>query len=87
MSVLAKAALALAGAAAATVLPAAAASAAPVCAGTSGTLVLCVEPSGSLYYSDCVYTGGSTCSQVDVYGPYVYCDGRLEPICPVIATT
>ena len=81
MSVPFRAVLVAGAAAAALAVPASAASAEPAdpCVGTQNTLVYCVDPSGSTYYSDCVYLGGSSCTQVTVNGPYFTCTG---PMCP-----
>ena len=49
------------------------------CYGTTGTLVVCVDPTGPPLWSDCVHTGSSTCTPVDVPGPAVQCSGSLEP--------
>lgn len=69
--------LAVALAAAAVSLPAAA-SAAPVCAGTTGTEYVCVDPVGQPLYSDCVYLGEPPCTPVTVPGPGVSCDGLVD---------
>lgn len=69
--------LAAALAAAAVSMPTAA-SAAPVCAGTTGTEYVCVDPLGRTLYSDCVYVGSPPCTPVNVPGPAVSCDGVLD---------
>lgn len=51
----------------------------PVCVGTDGTIVVCVDPDGATYYSDCIYTGGPTCTPVTVLGPSITCGGRFGP--------
>jgi hypothetical protein len=48
-----------------------AASADESCVGTEETVVVCVEPTGRTLYSDCIYTGGDTCTPVSVPGPDV----------------
>lgn len=56
----------------------AAAPAAAVCAGTTNTIVVCSDPTGATWYSDCVYAGTDPCTQVDVPGPTLSCDeGKL----------
>ena len=58
------------------------ASAAPVCVGTEGTIVVCVDPlGGPPLIDDCVYAGEPPCQQVTVPGPAIWCDGRYGPIC------
>ena len=52
-----------------------AASAAVSCVGAEGVTVFCVDPTGRVVYSTCVYTGGSTCTPVAVPGPdFTRCD-------------
>ena len=46
-----------------------AASAAENCVGAEGVAVFCVDPTGRVIYSTCVYTGGDTCEPVVVVGP------------------
>lgn len=57
----------------------AAAAVEPVCVGTDGTIVVCVDPDGATYYSDCIYTGEPTCRPVTVLGPRITCGGRFGP--------
>jgi hypothetical protein len=47
------------------------ASAAENCVGAEGVAVVCVDPTGRVIYSTCVYTGGTTCEPVVVPGPDV----------------
>lgn len=47
------------------------------CAGTAATVVVCVNPTGGTIYSDCIYTGGSTCTPVTVPGPTLDCGGDI----------
>lgn len=63
---------------AATAVAPTAAYAQPACVGTSGTEVVCVDPLGRTYYSDCVYLGSSTCTPVAVNGPAVTCEGLVD---------
>ena len=56
-------------AAAAVMAVAPAASADENCVGAEGVAVFCVEPTGRVIYSTCVYTGGDTCEPVVVVGP------------------
>jgi hypothetical protein len=45
------------------------------CVGAEGVLVLCVDPTGRVIYSTCVYTGGTSCQPVSVPGPdFTRCD-------------
>lgn len=83
MSVLAKAVLAAGTTVVLAAAPASAWDPPMTCVGTSGTIVVCTDPNGSVYYSDCVYLGGGSCQQVTVYGPYVDCGGRYGSICDV----
>lgn len=53
------------------------ASADPACVGTDRTVTVCVDPTGGVLYTDCIYTGGSTCQPVTVPGPTVDCGGDL----------
>jgi hypothetical protein len=59
----------------------ASASTAPLCAGTEDTLVVCVEPFGSVYYYDCVYLGEPPCDYLIVNGPKITCGGRYASVC------
>lgn len=64
-----------------------AASADENCVGAEGLAVFCVEPTGRVIYSTCVYTGGDTCEPVVVVGPdFTRCsigDGGLL-LCKII---
>jgi hypothetical protein len=52
-----------------------AASAQESCVGAEEVLVLCVDPTGRVVYSTCVYTGGTSCQPVSVPGPdFTRCD-------------
>jgi hypothetical protein len=48
-----------------------------VCAGTERTAYVCSDPTGATLIDDCVYTGGSGCTQVTVPGPTLSCGGDL----------
>ena len=48
----------------------------PVCAGTAGTVVLCIDPTGTTLVDDCVYVGPPPCMNVTVPGPTISCGGR-----------
>ena len=47
------------------------------CVGTTSTAYVCVDPTGRVLWSDCVYTGGDTCTPVSVPGPTVTCGGAI----------
>lgn len=66
---------------AATMASSASAAELPICVGTEGTIVVCVDPTGALYYADCVYLGEPPCTYVYVYGPTIDCSGRFGAIC------
>lgn len=52
-----------------------AAGAAENCVGAEEVTVFCVDPTGRVLYSTCVYTGGTTCQPVVVPGPdFTRCD-------------
>ncbi len=51
------------------------ASAQTVCAGTSNTIVQCVDPTGGTPIQDCIYLLIPPCHPVSVPTPYVYCTG------------
>jgi hypothetical protein len=72
---------------AAVLAPAGTAHAEPSCFGTSGTVVVCVDPTGTTYYQDCVYLGGDTCTPVTVPGPSVTCGGMVTCDFEVACTT
>ena len=75
-----------AGLACAAVLVPAPAYADATCLGTSGTVVVCADPTGKTYWSDCVYAGGDTCTQVTVPGPAVTCGGMLNCEVHIVCT-
>lgn len=54
---------------------------APVCGGTDGTIVVCVEPFGYTYFRDCVYTGEPECEETSVMGPSFRCTGEYGSVC------
>lgn len=54
---------------------------APTCVGTDGTIVVCGDPDGATYISDCVYWGPPSCTQVTVTGPTVWCAGKYGSLC------
>ena len=53
------------------------AAAAPLCAGTQATVVLCVDPTGSVLYDDCIYLMGPPCHTATVPGPTIQCGGNI----------
>ena len=50
-----------------------------LCAGTTGTVYVCTDPTGRTLISDCVYLGDPTCQQVTVPGPTLTCGGARFP--------
>ena len=50
-----------------------------VCAGTTGTFVVCTDPIGGTVTSDCVYLGPPPCMWVTIPGPTLSCGGPLIP--------
>ena len=65
--------------------PASASASIPVCVGTAATVVVCVDTSGRILYSDCIYVGAPPCTYVEVYGPTVTCGGTIGTrICSAI---
>lgn len=76
----------LAGLMAVATLAAPAAAQVPVCAGTTSTAYVCIEPTGQTLITDCVYVGPPPCTPVSVPGPTVTCGGALisDLRCPAI---
>lgn len=64
--------------AAATLGPATPAQAA--CFGTTNTVILCVDPTGSTLYEDCVVIIEDPCHPVSVPGPKVWCEPTNGPL-------
>lgn len=59
----------------------------PLCAGTQGTAVVCVDPTGGTLIEDCVYAGPPPCTPVTVPGPTVQCGGAtnlVQALCALI---
>ena len=59
----------------------------PLCVGTQGTVVVCVDPTAGTLYDDCVYAGPPPCTQVTVPGPTVHCTGvpvTVQVLCALI---
>lgn len=52
-------------------------SALAACAGTERTVVVCVNPTGQILYSDCVVVVAPPCIPVDVPGPTIQCGGDI----------
>jgi hypothetical protein len=51
------------------------------CVGTTGTIIVCVDPTGRTLYEDCVMVVDPPCKPVSVPGPSVWCEGAMGPNC------
>ena len=50
------------------------------CAGTTNTVIVCVDPQGAILYEDCVVIVDPPCMPVVVRGPAVWCVETNGPL-------